>query len=78
MQGSVNNSSKTATLTTRLKAVEQELAALKAKIDDMASVRTVGSAPDDWRKFVGAFGDDPTFEEAVRLGREWRKRQAKC
>jgi hypothetical protein len=78
MQGTANNSSDPNALTMRLRVVEQELAALKSRIDEMASVQKVEPAPDDWRSIVGAFRDDPTFEEAVRLGREWRKRQPKC
>jgi hypothetical protein len=26
-----------------------------------------------WLKVAGSFEDDPTFDEAVRLGQEWRK-----
>ncbi len=26
-----------------------------------------------WLKVVGSFENDPTFDEAVRLGQEWRK-----
>ncbi|PSB17144.1 hypothetical protein C7B61_12915 [filamentous cyanobacterium CCP1] len=26
-----------------------------------------------WLKIAGSFEDDPTFDEAVRLGQEWRK-----
>jgi hypothetical protein len=26
-----------------------------------------------WLKVAGSFEDDPTFNEAVRLGQEWRK-----
>lgn len=78
MQGSVSSSPKTSTVTSRLKAVEDELAELKSRIDKLASGRSTDPAPDAWRSFVGAFADDPTFEEAVRLGREWRKRQPKC
>jgi hypothetical protein len=27
-----------------------------------------------WLEVAGSFENDPTFEEAVRLGEEWRKR----
>lgn len=30
------------------------------------------TAPDFLEKFAGIFANDPTFDEAVRLGREWR------
>jgi hypothetical protein len=26
-----------------------------------------------WLKVAGSFENDPTFDEAVRLGQEWRK-----
>jgi hypothetical protein len=26
-----------------------------------------------WEKIAGSFADDPDFDEAERLGREWRK-----
>jgi len=29
----------------------------------------------DWRRTVGLFRNDPDFEEAVRLGREYREQQ---
>lgn len=78
MQDATTNSPKTVTLAKRLATVEHELAVLKSKIDELASADKSEPAPDDWRKFVGAFDDDPTFEEAVRLGRKWRERQSKC
>lgn len=57
----------------RVAALERELAELK---------RVVGQAAPDggrwWETTFGRFRDDPTFEEAVRLGREWRERQPKC
>jgi hypothetical protein len=29
----------------------------------------------DWRRTIGIFRNDPDFEEAVRLGREYREQQ---
>lgn len=29
----------------------------------------------DWRRTIGLFRNDPDFEEAVRLGREYREQQ---
>lgn len=52
---------------TRFAALERELLALKWEMLRMAGVPVLpGFGP------VGTFADDPTFEEAVRLGREWR------
>jgi hypothetical protein len=28
-----------------------------------------------WRAIVGTFANDPTYEEAMRLGRRWRENQ---
>jgi hypothetical protein len=28
-----------------------------------------------WQVIVGTFADDPLYEEAMRLGRKWRKSQ---
>ena len=36
------------------------------------------SASDDWRSIVGIFKDDPLYDDMVRLGRAYRKRQPKC
>ncbi|HKI33702.1 MAG TPA: hypothetical protein VKA46_17745 [Gemmataceae bacterium] len=48
----------------RVAALEAEIAQLKVKID----------GADPWKEVVwGAFADDPAFEEAMRLGREYRE-----
>jgi hypothetical protein len=47
----------------RLRTVEAELQLLKAQV-----------APKSWLDLYGAYADDPTFEEAMRLGREERER----
>ena len=28
-----------------------------------------------WKAIVGTFADDPLYEEAMRVGREWRENQ---
>jgi hypothetical protein len=52
----------------RGKALEDEVAWLKVKLD---------STRDDdlpwWERISGIFADDPAFEEAMKLGREWRE-----
>jgi hypothetical protein len=61
----------TRTLEDRLTIVEQELARLKQRLDaDNAPPSSAG-----WEQIFGIFADDPLFEEAVRLGREWRDAQ---
>ncbi len=59
------------TLEDRVATVEQELERLKLRLD----TETVAPAPVGWEQVYGIFADDPLFEEAVRLGREWRDAQ---
>jgi hypothetical protein len=35
-------------------------------------------AKDAWRKSVGVFKDDPMFDDVVRFGKAYRRRQPKC
>jgi len=55
--------------------IELRVAALEAKIDEIQRfLKAV--APDTrpwWEHVVGAFADDPAFEEAMRLGRKYRE-----
>jgi hypothetical protein len=55
-------------LEARVATLETELAQMK----QMLSVSQPERAP-WWLKVAGSFEDDPTFDEAVRLGQEWRK-----
>lgn len=57
-----------AEIETRFAVIEREMLALKWEMLRMAGVQVLpGIGP------VGRFADDPTFEEAVRLGREGRE-----
>ena len=59
------------TLEHRLSAVEAELAQLKQRLE-----KEKVPAANSWLDQVfGVFKDCPEFEEAVRLGREWRESQ---
>jgi hypothetical protein len=53
----------------RVATLEQEMAKLKQLLK--------GKPPQDdlpwWEKIAGSFADDLTFDEAERLGREWRR-----
>jgi hypothetical protein len=52
----------------RVAALEAELVQLKAKVD---GAKKTGA---DWLdKIYGSFANDPIYEEAMRLGREWRE-----
>jgi hypothetical protein len=59
----------TGTLEERLTAVEKELAELKQRLE--ADKPQVIAHP--WDKIFGSFADSEGFEEAVRLGREYRE-----
>ncbi|HVX86960.1 MAG TPA: hypothetical protein VH253_19405 [Phycisphaerae bacterium] len=57
----------TAQVESRLLALEQEVARLKAQI---------AAAPNgtNWvESIAGTFANDPLFDEAMRLGRKWRQ-----
>lgn len=55
-------------LEARVATLETELAQMK----QMLSGSRQEKAP-WWGKVAGSFEDDPTFDEAVRLGQEWRR-----
>jgi hypothetical protein len=58
----------TKSLKQRVEALETEVARLNAKVDG-----TTGAAMPWWKEIWGTFANDPAFEEAMRLGREWRE-----
>jgi hypothetical protein len=55
-------------LETRVATLELELAQMKQMLAD--SSRRKNSW---WLEIAGSCENDPTFDEAVRLGQEWRK-----
>lgn len=59
------------TLEERLSAVETELRQLKQQL----AVKSTPSADVGWQKVFGSFADSEGFDEAVRLGREYREAQ---
>ena len=52
----------------RVAALEAEVARLKAQVEGPK-----GSQQDGWEAMWGVFANDPAFEEAMRLGREYRE-----
>lgn len=56
--------------------LEERVARLEAEVAQMKKMplETTDNGP-WWKKVVGIFADDPTFEEAMRLGREYREAQ---
>ena len=55
-------------LADRVAALEAEVARLKERLDALEKPRDPW-----WKQIRGVFADDPAFEEAMRLGREWRE-----
>lgn len=61
----------TETLEVRLAQVEDELAQIKRQL----AADKPQSGPAGWEKIFGSFADSEGFDEAVRLGREYRETQ---
>ncbi len=60
----------TSKLETRVTTLEAELARLKNKIEAFEK-----SSQPWWEQIAGTFADDPIYEEAMKLGRQYRKSQ---
>lgn len=54
----------------RLSDLEKEVAVLKQKIE-----KEEKSKEPWWNQIAGTFADDPMYDEAMRLGREYRLSQ---
>lgn len=51
----------------RIQALQEQVARLKAMVEEI-------QGPQEWHKLIGLHADAPeAFEEAMRLGREWRE-----
>lgn len=61
----------TRTLEDRVTILEQELALLKQQLQTDKPQATEPR----WKQIIGVFKNDPLFDEAERLGREWREAQ---
>jgi len=57
-------------LETRIETLESELAVLKEKFKKIEK-----SEIPWWKERVGMFADNPAYDEAMRLGREYRESQ---
>ena len=54
--------------------VEARLAALEAEVEQLKGRLNAGAPKQPWwETIVGTFKDDPMFEEAMQLGREYRE-----
>jgi hypothetical protein len=57
------------TMEERMNSLEKEVAELKATLGLRKPVSK------DWESTVGAFDNDPTYNEVMDLGRQWREAQ---
>lgn len=64
-----------ATVEERLTTLETRLDLLQRLLDDRAPRQTATKQKRGWQAIVGTFADDALYEEAMRLGREWRESQ---
>jgi phage shock protein A len=55
----------------RVTALEEQVAKLRAQIEQIASKPAAAELP-WWERIAGVFENVPEFDEAVRLGQEWR------
>lgn len=55
--------------------IEERLARLEAEMDQLLGKRSAAMESDRpwWERIHGMFQDSPDFEEAVRLGRQYRE-----
>ena len=60
----------TETLEARVEKLESKIQEVEARISDQLG--NVVPKKRGWRWFVGIDANNPHFEEAVRLGQEWR------
>jgi len=55
--------------------LEKRVKELEKKLAELSSQPIRSNRKKDWRQTIGIFRNDPDFEEAVRLGREYREQQ---
>lgn len=64
----------TETLENRLHTLETRFDALQRQFEERFAQPPIREKR-GWQAIVGTFADDPFYEEAMRLGREWREAQ---
>lgn len=59
----------------RSQSLESRVATLEAELVQMKQMLSGFFQKESpwWSKVAGSFENDPTFDEAVRFGQEWRK-----
>lgn len=60
----------TASLEQRVATLEAEVVRLKARVEERSAD---GARVSNWEKIYGSFANDPIYDEAMRLGREYRE-----
>lgn len=58
------------------RSLEERVAALEAEVARLKEQRAIGEPRKPipwWEKIYGSFADSPEYEEAMRLGREYRE-----
>lgn len=60
-----------AELEKRIAVLEAEVALLKSKAEKKNETTEIPW----WKQRIGSFADDPIYDEAMRLGREYRESQ---
>jgi hypothetical protein len=67
----------TTTTEKRLTELETRLDALQRLLEERlpAPTQTAAKEKRGWEGIVGTFANDPYYDEAMRLGREWRESQ---
>ena len=60
------------TIEERLTAVETELQQLRREREQKQEQDKEAEKPRGWKRIIGVFANDPEFEEAMRIGREYR------
>ena len=54
--------------------LEERVALLEAEVDRLKRTIVNNSAPQPWwEKITGTFSDNPDYDEAMKLGREYRE-----
>ncbi len=56
-----------ARLEKRVAALEEELARLRSKVEEIDALKPW------WERIAGTFQDDPVYEKAMKLGRQYRQ-----
>ena len=59
----------------RLNSLEMRLTDLQRQFEERLPSATTPKPKRGWKAIVGTFEDDPLYEEAMRLGRQWRETQ---